>query len=714
MESRQPEAAHGVSPLECLFSPRGIAVVGASVEAGRPGAQTIAALQQHGFKGGVYPVNPKYPEIAGYRCHASLGQITGGCDVAVIALPAARVPAVIRECGEHGIAFAVVLGGGFREAGDDGATLEKAMLAAARAGRVRIIGPNCLGLVNVHARVYAAWGSLTRPPLLPAGPVSAVLQSASLGTTLLVRCASAGVGFRYVVTSGNEADIGASELIESYIDDPETRVILAYLEGVTDGRTFMRAARRALAARKPLVVLKAGNTDQGRRAAASHTANLTGDYDIYRAAFRQCGVLEVSDLDEAADLVLCLLSGRLPKGRNVAVMGGSGGAAAMFADRADELKLCLPSLAGHTLQILKSSLPPLSSLKNPIDYTAGYPRAESGPEFQRAFAAVLDDPGIDQLAVMFAAAGRRQLQVGGELLGEVASSTKKPIVVFSGMTQEIAPEGLALMRKAGIPVVPSPKRAAVAMARLADYAAALARHEAASRPPGTGEMAFPDLPSGTATLDEHESKMIIAAAGVPVSRDCLIPVDVTDEAPVGVSFPVAVKIVSRDIEHKTDMGAVRLNVPDRTALGAAVSEILANARRAAPGARISGILASEMVSDGLEAIVGVVNDPVFGPVVAFGLGGVLVEALNDVSYRVAPFGLEEARAMIGELKARAVLDGGRGAAPRDLEALCAALVQVSALAWQLRDRLAELDINPLLVRPRGQGVVAADALIVLR
>ena len=714
MESRQPEAAHGVSPLECLFSPRGIAVVGASVEAGRPGAQTIAALQQHGFKGGVYPVNPKYPEIAGYRCHASLGQITGGCDVAVIALPAARVPAVIRECGEHGIAFAVVLGGGFREAGDDGATLEKAMLAAARAGRVRIIGPNCLGLVNVHARVYAAWGSLTRPPLLPAGPVSAVLQSASLGTTLLVRCASAGVGFRYVVTSGNEADIGASELIESYIDDPETRVILAYLEGVTDGRTFMRAARRALAARKPLVVLKAGNTDQGRRAAASHTANLTGDYDIYRAAFRQCGVLEVSDLDEAADLVLCLLSGRLPKGRNVAVMGGSGGAAAMFADRADELKLCLPSLAGHTLQILKSSLPPLSSLKNPIDYTAGYPRAESGPEFQRAFAAVLDDPGIDQLAVMFAAAGRRQLQVGGELLGEVASSTKKPIVVFSGMTQEIAPEGLALMRKAGIPVVPSPKRAAVAMARLADYAAALARHEAASRPPGTGEMAFPDLPSGTATLDEHESKMIIAAAGVPVSRDCLIPVDVTDEAPVGVSFPVAVKIVSRDIAHKTDMGAVRLNVPDRTALGAAVSEILANARRAAPGARISGILASEMVSDGLEAIVGVVNDPVFGPVVAFGLGGVLVEALNDVSYRVAPFGLEEARAMIGELKARAVLDGGRGAAPRDLEALCAALVQVSALAWQLRDRLAELDINPLLVRPRGQGVVAADALIVLR
>ena len=323
MQSPQPDASRGVSPLERLFNPRGIAVVGASVEPARPGAQTIAALQQHGFRGGVYPVNPKYREVAGYECHASLGAIAGECDVAVIALPAVQVPAVIRECGENGIAFAVVLGGGFREAGEEGARLEEAMRAAARAGGVRIIGPNCLGLVNVHARVYAAWGSLTRPPVLPAGPVSAVLQSASLGTTLLVRCAAAGVGFRHVVTSGNEADIGASELIESYVDDPDTHVVLAYLEGVADGRAFMRAARRALAARKPLIVLKAGNTDQGRRAAASHTANLTGDYDIYRAAFRQCGVLEVADLDEAADLALCLLSGRLPRGRNVAVMGGS-------------------------------------------------------------------------------------------------------------------------------------------------------------------------------------------------------------------------------------------------------------------------------------------------------------------------------------------------------------------------------------------------------
>jgi len=703
-----------MSSLERLFNPRGIAIVGASVEPARPGGQTIAALLQHGFKGGIYPVNPRYPEIAGYPCHASVAEIGGDCDVAVIALPAAQVPGIVRACGDRGIAFAVVLGGGFREAGADGQKIEEAMLAAARKGGVRIVGPNCLGLVNIPARVYAAWGSLTRPPLLPAGPVSAVLQSASLGTTLLVRCAAAGVGFRHVVTSGNEADITAPELIDAYVDDAETRVILAYLEGVSDGRALMRAARRALAARKPLVVLKAGNTEQGRRAAASHTANLTGDYDVYRAVFRQCGVIEVHDLDEAADVALCAVGGRLPRGRRVAVMGGSGGAAAMFADRADELRLSLPPLAEQTLAVLQRCLPPLSSLKNPVDYTAGYPRSGPGFDFQQAFDAVLSDPGIDQLAVMFAAAGRNQLQVGGQLLARTASSSEKPIVVFSGMSQEIAPEGLGLMRAAGIPVLPSPKRAAAAMAKLADYAEALARREHGSEPQRARRAKAPALPAGAATLDEHESKGILAAAGVPVTRDRLIPLDATERVPADIAFPVAVKIVSRDIAHKSDIGAVRLNVRDGPALGAALSEVLNNARRAVPDARLSGVLASEMITDGLETIIGVVNDAVFGPVVAFGLGGVLVETLRDTSYRVAPFGPEEARAMIDELRARALFDGVRGRPPCDLDALVATLAQISELAWDLRERLLEMDINPLLVRPRGQGVVAADALIVLR
>jgi acetyltransferase len=269
-----------------MFNPRGIAVVGANPDASRPGRQTLLALQRHGYAGGVYPVNPKYPEIGGYKCYASIADIDGPVDTAVVALPARLVPDVVTQCSRKGIGFAVVLGGGFREVGAEGEALERAMLVAARAGGVRLIGPNCLGYKNVPGHVYAAFGSITRPPDLRPGPVSAIIQSGGYGNSLVIQCHHAGIGFRYLVASGAESDIKATELIDAFVDDPDTKVILAYLEGVDDGRAFMAAARRALGAGKPLVVIKAGNTRQGKRAAASHTAFLTGAYDVYRAAFR--------------------------------------------------------------------------------------------------------------------------------------------------------------------------------------------------------------------------------------------------------------------------------------------------------------------------------------------------------------------------------------------------------------------------------------------
>ena len=702
-----------MTAFERLFNPRGIAVVGASADPSRPGGQTVRALRQNGYAGAVFPVNPKYPEIAGYPCHRALDRIEGDCDLAVIALPAAQVPGAVAQCAERGIGFAVVLGGGFREAGAAGATLESAMLAAARARGPRILGPNCLGLVNVHARAYASFGSLTRPPRLEPGPVSVVLQSASFGMSIVIQCAAAGVGFRYVATSGNEADISTPELIDAYVEDPETKIILAYLEGVSDGRALMRAARRALAARKPLIVLKAGNTVQGRRAAESHTANLTSAYDTYRAAFRQCGVVEVEDVHEAVDMTLCLAAGRLPAGRKIAVIGGSGGAAAMFSDSCDRYGLTVPPLAPETSAALKASLPTLSSVRNPIDYTAGYPRAGDGLDFQRAFAAAIGDPGVDQLAVMFAAAGRGQLEFGGEVLAGVAANSDKPIIVFSGMTESLAPEGLRHLRAAGIPVLASPRRVAAAMARLAGYAEALARARLTAAAP-SAEMAMPDLPSGPASLNEHDSKRVIAAAGLAVTRDRLMPVEPDASAFAGLRFPLALKIVSRDIAHKTDIGAVRLNIADASQLASAAVEIVGHARRSAPEARLDGLLACEMIDDGAEMIVGVVNDSAFGPVVGCGLGGVFAEALRDMTYRIAPFGLDEARAMLGELRGRAIFDGLRGRPALDVAALAQSLVRLSELAWRLRDRLSELDINPLLVRPAGRGVVAADALVVLR
>ena len=317
-----------------MFNPRGIAVIGANPDASRPGRQTLLALERHGYQGRVYPVNPKYSQIGPYPCFASIADIDGPADVAVIVLQARHVPDVITQCSQKGIRFAVVVGGGFREIGREGAELERQMLEAARAGNVRIIGPNCLGYKNIHDHVFASFGSIARPPDLKPGPVSVLIQSGGYGNSMVIQCNTAGIGFRFLVASGGESDIKATEIIDAFVDDPGTQVILAYLEGLNDGRAFMASAKRALAAGKPLVVVKAGNTRQGQRMAASHTAFLTASYDVYRAAFKQCGVIEARDIGDASDILQVLVNGKLARGKSVAVMSGSGGSLVSFADAA--------------------------------------------------------------------------------------------------------------------------------------------------------------------------------------------------------------------------------------------------------------------------------------------------------------------------------------------------------------------------------------------
>ena len=699
--------------LERLFNPRGIAIVGASGDITRFGGQTVRALNTSGFAGGVYPVNPKYPHIDNRPCYATVAEIPGECDLAVIALPAAHVPRVVRECGQHGIRYAVVLGGGFREIGEEGAKLEADMLSAAREHNVRLIGPNCIGMVNVHAQMIAAFGSMTRPPRLKPGPVSAVLQSGGFGMSLVVQCAMRGIGFRYVVASGAESDIGMPELIDAYVADPETRIILAYVEGVADGRALMASLRRAIAAGKPVVMLKGGRTGQGARAAASHTANLTSTYDVYRTALRQCGAVEVRDTDEAVDFIEAYMCGRLPLGRNVAVVTNTGGSAVVFCDAADEARLELATLAEHTTRRLRQLMPPLSAVMNPVDTMAGYPRAEHAPDFQAAFEVLLADPGVHQLCVLCGMIMGNTFEIQARVASQAAQSSDKPVFAFAGVPKEVSSQGREFFERARIPIFATPTRAARAMGLLADYAEALQRRRSdlGSRAVARG---LPNLPPGALTLDEHESKQILAAAGIPVTRDVLLPLNAAIEQMSAVVFPAAVKLVSRDIAHKSDIGAVRLNVRDAKELADVAVDIVARARRVAPQANLTGLLACEMVTDGIEMIAGAVNDQSFGPVVALGLGGVFAETLKDMTFRVAPFGIEDAREMMDELRGRALLHGVRGSPAVDTEALAQALVRVSELAWAMRERLAELDINPLLVRPQGRGVVAADALIVLR
>ncbi len=702
-----------MSNFEFLFNPRAIAVIGASPEANRPGAQTVRALQEYGYKGGVYPVNPKYQELAGLRCFAAIKEVPSPCDIAVIALPAALVPDMVAECGRHGVRFAVVLGGGFRESGPEGQAREARMLSAAREHGVRIIGPNCLGLVNVHTRAYAAFGSLARPPLLTPGGVSAIIQSGGFGNSLVVRCATAGIGFRQVVASGSESDLSAPELLEAMVDDPGTRLILMYLEGVSDGRRFVAAAERALAAGKPIVVWKAGNTRQGVKAAASHTANMTGSYDIYRAAFRQCGVIEVQEMEDAIDAIQCLLAyGDRPAGEGAAIMGGSGGSAVVFSDAADQYGIHLSVLAPDTLALLHKVLPDTASLENPVDYAAGFITNANTPRFRDAVDALLTDPAVHQLGVLFATTTGEQARNGATVLAEAVQKHRKPVFTFLSVPRETTGGGTEILEKAGIPIFSSPTRVARAMHLLSAYQSARGkiRQRAVLGAKSPAVKAY-----AAGTLSEHESKELLQAWRIPVTADRLLPVAPVSAADIaGVTFPAALKIVSRDIPHKSEIGGVKLNIGNGEELAFEAGAMLARVRHAAPAAQIEGLLVAEMITDGIETIVGVVNDSVFGPVVAFGLGGIFAETLKDVTYRLAPFDSETAHEMISDLRASPILQGVRGRPAGDLAALAQTLVAVSQLAWQLRDRIEEMDINPLLVRPAGRGVVAADALLRLR
>ncbi|MES2564925.1 MAG: acetate--CoA ligase family protein [Pseudomonadota bacterium] len=696
-----------------LFNPRAIAVIGATPDPARPGGQCIHALQEYGYAGGIYPVNPKYDDVGGARCYASLSDIGEPVDIAVIALPAAAAVNMVKTCGEHGIPYVVVLGGGFRESGAEGAGLQAQMLAHARAHGTRIVGPNCLGISNIHQRVFAAFGSLARAPLHKPGPVSMVMQSGGFGNSLSFRCAEAGIGFRIMIASGNEADLTAPELIDALIDDVHTQIILAYLEGVSDGRELMRVGRRALAASKPILIWKAGNSRQGARAAATHTANMTGEYDVWRAAFEQCGMIEVRDTEAAADYIKVLLTRRTPRGRNVAVVSPSGGSAVAFADAADEYGLTLARPSEHTRRMLRELMPAAVSVENPIDLAVSGINEKSRHAFAQTIQAVADDASIDQVCVMFPTLLESTMTPGALVVAEVASRTDKPVLVFSAMPHALVPQALGILADANIPVIPSPTRLARAASVLADYAAQ--RERASTSSAALQITPQVDMPSTVGALDEAASKRLLAHAGIPVTRDVVLTIHngVPVAAPTGIQFPVAVKVLSPDIAHKSDIGAVALDVHDHTALDSAAQRVLHNAMRSQPSARIDGVLVCEMITDAVEVIVGVVNDSVFGPVVMLGMGGVLAEALRDVTYRVAPFDQSEARRMIVELRSARIFDGFRGRPACDVDALAAALSTISMFAWQRRERIAELDINPLMVRPAGLGVMAADALIVL-
>ena len=694
--------------LARLLTPRSIAIIGASSQSTSISGQPLRLMIDAGYAGKIYPVNPRREEVQGVKAYPDAQSIPGPCDVALVAVSAAQVPQALRDCGKAGIPFAVVLAGGFEEIGEAGRAMQRELDAAIKESGVRVVGPNCIGVANIATRAFCAFGGALYDKSLEPGPVAVVSQSGGVGLSIMAHAHARGVDTRYLVSCGNEADLDFFDFTHQLLGQDDVQLIAAYLESSLEGVRLRELGQRALQLGKPIILLKVGNSGAGRRAAGSHTGKLTADYTLFKAAFREGGFIEVQDLHELADVAKLVLGGRYPKGRNIGVLTGSGGWGVMTAEAYERNGLHLPLPSPETAEKLKAVVADYGSRGNPIDTTPVYGKQHTVLEI------IVDEPNWDMLHVRSA---------GGPILKEwlpkfldIARRTDKPIIVgwapVPGLDLDIKSE----LEKNGIYCPSFAADAGRAVGLFTDFAMKRQKYLSRSDTPEARPLEKQPLDFGNhiGALAEHVSKQCLARYGIPATKEVLLSLDeilALKDQPV--TFPVAVKLTSADIPHKTEADAVRLDVKSLDELKAAAQAVTAGGHKHAPNARIDGISVQEMAS-GVEMIVGAVNDPHFGPYVMVGLGGVLTEVLHDVAHRFAPVTAADAREMLAELKGAKILDGYRGAPPLDVDAVVDVLVRLSWLIHDHRDRVAEIDINPLFVRGQGKGVVAADALVLLR
>jgi len=701
------------SDLERFFSPKSIAVIGASRDLITISGQPLSHLVNHGYAGRLYPVNPRYDEVLGHKCYASLAEVPETPDLVLILINASRVADMLEQCGKKGVPYVVIFSSGFSEMGGEGVALQKRLIAIAEQYNIGVIGPNCQGLMNVAGKCYAGFGSVFFSDY-PAGRVSMVSQSGGFGFSVLsLSSLDGGLAFRQMVTTGNEIGVSTLDFIDYFIRDPHTDIIAGYLEGAKDAQRITDIGLKAMAAGKPILMWKVGNTDEGQKAAASHTANLGGAMALYKAAFKQTGIIQVEDIQDVVDYGRMFRCGKLPAGNRIAMITVSGGAGILMTDECVSRGMRLAQLAPETVAKLKEFVPSFGSLGNPVDVTAAI--FNDLALINRTLRAIADDPGVDCIALINASLqGEIATKIAQEIIA-IAQTTDKPIAAAWSARDVMAKDAYALLDEARIPHYKSPVRCGRAFAALSGYAEAKRRIEAqrGEKPLVLrNDQAKRVLTGRTADVAEFEAKKVLAEYGISVTQEELAT---THEHALAIAkkigYPVAIKVQSPDISHKTEAKAVKLGLSSDAELAAAYDEVLANAKAYDAKAHIDGVLVQEMLRGGTEAILGITNDPLFGPAVMFGLGGIFAEIMKDVSFRLAPVTPAMAHEMIAEIKGYPLLTGARGRAQADIDALADAIVKLSALAVDLKDHVAELDINPLFVMERGRGVKAADALI---
>jgi acetate---CoA ligase (ADP-forming) len=690
-------------PLTPLLAPASVAIFGASNDPTRISGRSLRYYREAGFKGALYPINPTRDTVQDLRAYPDIAAVPGAVECAVIAVPANLAIEAMEACVVKGVKAVVMFTAGFAEIGPEGRVMQERITEIARASGIRLCGPNCLGLFNMRIGHTPTFSSFLEEGPTPAGPLGMVTQSGAFGTHLLALTARRGISVGVWLSTGNEADVSVADGISFLADDPDTTAIACYVEAIKDGAAFAEAVARARANGKPVIAMKVGGSTIGAAAAASHTASLAGSDAVYDAALRQLGVERAKTPADLVEIAYACTRGRLPTSRRLAVVTMSGGAGVLMADAAEEEGLELTPLAEDSQKEVLSWVP-FAAPRNPVDVTA---QALNDPSIlDKGFDLLLGKEKFPAM-VGFFTTWASSPQMAEPLFRSVSAAAARYPDAYFALSAIASPEMQRRYEAAGVGLYEDPWRA------VQSIAAAMRCAERLRAPP----LPVPPVPRNLAPLPqgpigEHQAKRILAEAGVPVLTEHLATSAAEAQAGAArVGDRLVLKIVSPQITHKTEVGGVMLDVPAAEA-GAAYDRLIERVRARAPGATLDGVLLSPMVRGGVEMILGVQDDAVFGPVVLLGLGGIFVEVLRDVTFRIAPFGVEEAHRMIGELRGAAILEGARGQPPADLDALAAALSRLSLFAAAQRGRFTSIDINPLLVRPKGEGAAALDALIV--
>ena len=692
--------------LQKLFTPQAVAVVGASHTEGKVGHSLMKNLVDHGYKGKIYPVNPKAEEIMGLKCTPDISSLPAGVDLAVIAIPAKLCPQAIEDCGRKGIGAAIVISAGFKEVGAEGKELEGRLFNASMAGGVRVLGPNCLGLINTANKMDASFAA----HFPEAGNIAVLSQSGAICTAMLDWAVKNHIGFSKLISVGNKADIDEETLIEALSQDDDTRVIVGYLEDIMNGPHFMRTAEH-VTKKKPIILIKAGTTAAGSKAASSHTGSIAGAQMAYQCAFRRSGVLQAPSLEALFDYAQIFSYQPLLKGRRIAVVTNAGGPGIMAADAIENAGLSFAEISEGTVAKLREFLPATANFHNPIDII-GDARAET---YGKTLEVVLKEDGIDGIVVLLTPQAMIDVAEAARIIVEVTKGSEKPIAAsFIGADKVAA--GIDILQRNNIPHYPTPERAVEAMAVLADYVKWLERPRRVIRRFAVNTTKVDrvinlNLKRGMLNIGEQDSKAILSAYGFTVPSDRLArSSDEAVSAASEIGYPVVMKIVSPDIIHKSDAGGVKVGLNGPSQVRDAYELMMMRIKQREPEARLQGVLIQEMVTEGWEIIVGMTRDPQFGPMLMFGLGGIYVEVLRDVSFQLAPITAEEALEMLVGTKTYKLLRGVRGEKSVDMSLVAECVQRISQLSMDF-PQIQEMDINPLKISTAKAQATAVDARI---